>query len=86
MSRRTVDIVVDGRALTIAEGTTVASALLDARISAFRTSVTGTVRGPVCGMGICFECRVTIDDVPHRRACMVVAASGMRVTTTAGGP
>jgi len=82
---RTVAIVANGRPLTVAEGTTVASALLDAGISAFRASTGGTVRGPLCGMGICYECRVTIDDLPHRRACLQVVADGMRVTTTSGG-
>jgi sarcosine oxidase subunit alpha len=32
-------------------------------------------------MGICFECRVTVDGAPHRRACLVVCANGMRVDT-----
>jgi hypothetical protein len=32
-------------------------------------------------MGICFECRVTIDGVPHRRACMEACAPEMRVET-----
>jgi sarcosine oxidase subunit alpha len=33
-------------------------------------------------MGICHECRVTIDGVPHRRACLVPLADGMDVRTT----
>ncbi|MEP6492911.1 MAG: (2Fe-2S)-binding protein [bacterium] len=81
---RSVAIVIDGRAVTATEGVTVASALLDAGVTAFRSSTSGSVRGPVCGMGICYECRVTIDDVPHRRACLVVVASGMRVDTASG--
>jgi sarcosine oxidase subunit alpha len=32
-------------------------------------------------MGTCYECRVTIDGVAHRRACLVTVAEGMHVTT-----
>ncbi len=48
---------------------------------ACRTSVAGEPRGVLCAMGICFECRVTIDGVPHRRACMELVREGMRVET-----
>ena len=33
---------------------------------------------PICGMGICFECRREIDGVPHRRTCMPIAATGAK--------
>jgi D-hydroxyproline dehydrogenase subunit gamma len=32
-------------------------------------------------MGICFECRVTINGTPHRRACQVFGETGMDVRT-----
>jgi sarcosine oxidase subunit alpha len=32
-------------------------------------------------MGICFECRVTIDGVEHVRACMIGVRAGMVVKT-----
>jgi succinate dehydrogenase/fumarate reductase-like Fe-S protein len=43
--------------------------------------VGGQRRGPVCGMGVCQECRVTIDGVPHQLACQTVCAPGMDVVT-----
>lgn len=76
-----VEVVVDGRLVQASEGITVAALLLNIGEDAFRDSVTGTPRGPLCGMGICFECRVTIDGLPHRRACLTLVAPGMRVTT-----
>lgn len=82
----TVEIEVDGRRVSVAAGCTVAAALLDHGVSAFRASVRGEPRGPLCGMGICHECRVTIDGVPHRRACLVPVVGGMRVTTTGPTP
>ena len=44
-------------------------------------SVTGEPRGPLCGMGICFECRATIDGMPHQRSCQILCAAGMEVRT-----
>lgn len=76
-----VTIVADGCALRAAAGTSVAAALLTAGIAGFHRSVSGEPRGPLCGMGVCFECRVTIDDVPLRRACLLPVAEGMRVST-----
>ena len=76
-----VEIVVDGRAVTVEAGITLAAALWNAGVRAFRRSVTGQPRAPVCGMGICFECRVTVDDTPHVRSCMAEVRADMRVRT-----
>lgn len=70
---------IDGVELEVREGTSVAAAMLRAGVGAFRTSVTGEPRQPLCGMGICFECRATIDGVPHERTCMVLCREGMEV-------
>ncbi len=59
----------------------VAAALLGAGIVATRRSVSGEPRGLVCGMGICFECRVTVDGQPYRLACRTPCADGMEVST-----
>ena len=83
MSARTVALTIDGRSVTVEEGATVASALLNAGVVDFRNSPTGTMRAPLCGMGVCFECRVTIDGVPHQRACMVVVRPEMSVQSAA---
>lgn len=45
----------------------------------FRRSRNGMPREPLCGMGVCFECRVTIDGAAHQRACLTVAREGMQV-------
>jgi D-hydroxyproline dehydrogenase subunit gamma len=76
-----VEIVVNAKVLRVEPGVTVASALLNDDHHVFRRSTTGEVRAPVCGMGICYECRVTISDVAHQRACMVVVEPGMRIDT-----
>ncbi len=81
MNRR-FTVVVDGRPVQVDAGTTVAAALLNAGVTAFRHSVTGEERAPLCGMGICFECRVTIDGVEHCRSCQTLCADGMQVKTS----
>lgn len=74
-------IVVDGHRVQVPARSTVAAALLNLGISAFRQSASGEPRGPVCGMGACFECRVTIDSRPHQRACLVAVVDGMHIRT-----
>ena len=78
-----VTVSADGRPVRVPAGVTVAAALTDLGVVAFRRSVSGEPRGPLCGMGTCYECRVTIDGVAHRRACLVLVAEGMQVTTAA---
>jgi aerobic-type carbon monoxide dehydrogenase small subunit (CoxS/CutS family) len=43
----------------------------------------GHPRGMYCGMGVCYECLVTVDDVSNVRACMTTARDGMIVSTDA---
>ena len=75
-----ITITVNGSSVEVPSGTTVAVAMALAG-QACRISVIGEPRGPLCGMGICFECRVMIDGTPHRRACQVFSAPGMDVRT-----
>ena len=76
-----VKLTIDGIPVEVAPGTSVAAAVLMARASGFRRSTSGLMRGPVCGMGICYECRLTIDGVPQRISCQTVCQSGMEVVT-----
>ena len=75
----TIEIMVNGKPLQVAPGATVAAALMNAGITRFRTSVLGEPRGPLCGMGICQECRVTINDRLQQRSCLVLVEPGMRI-------
>ena len=76
-----ITLTVNKTAVAVEDGSTVAAAILSAGLTGFRISVDGESRGPVCGMGICFECRVTIDGVAHQRSCNVLAEEGMEVVT-----
>jgi D-hydroxyproline dehydrogenase subunit gamma len=79
-----IEIIADGEPVRVERGSTLASALLNAQHHVFRRSISGEPRAPLCGMGICYECRVTVDGVAHQRACMIVVEPGMRVDTEAG--
>lgn len=76
----TISLTIDGEDVRVARGTTVAAAVLLAGSRA-RTSVTGEPRAPLCGMGICYECRVTINSVPHQKSCQILCEPGMDVRT-----
>ncbi|HEF4775377.1 TPA: (2Fe-2S)-binding protein [Burkholderia multivorans] len=74
-------IHLDGRALTVADGVTVAAAVAASGDDTTRVSCTGAPRAPFCGMGVCQECRMTIDG---RRglACQTLCRDGMQVERT----
>lgn len=75
-----VSLQVNGASISVPSGTTVAVAMALAG-QLCRTSVTGEPRGPLCGMGICFECRVTINGIPHCRSCESPCEPGMEVAS-----
>ena len=76
-----IEIVVDGERHQVAEGLPLAAALLRLGITEFRTSVQGEPRAPLCGMGTCFECRVTIGGRQHQRSCLIPCVAGLIVET-----
>jgi succinate dehydrogenase/fumarate reductase-like Fe-S protein len=77
----TVTVHIDGSAVEVHAHMTVAAALVQAGVMRCRRSVSGEARFAFCGMGVCQECRVTIDQVPHRLACQVRCCSGMAIDT-----
>jgi aerobic-type carbon monoxide dehydrogenase small subunit (CoxS/CutS family) len=76
---------VDGKPVSVPAGSSVAAALRIADVAGMgvtRRSVSGEWRAPFCGMGICQECRVTVDGA-RRLACQTPCVAGMRVETLA---
>ena len=78
---RSVTITVDGVPLQAYLGETIAAALLAGGRRAWRFTQRGEPRGIFCGMGICFDCTVTVDGMPNVRACLTPVADGMVVET-----
>ncbi len=74
-------VTVNGKPVEVPNGTMVSAAVALAGVTAFRRSVTGEPRAPLCGMGICFECRVTVDGRPHVRSCQTPCREGLEVRT-----
>jgi aerobic-type carbon monoxide dehydrogenase small subunit (CoxS/CutS family) len=76
-----IKLSVNGRAVTVPEGSMVSTAVALSGSMVFRRSVGGEARAPLCGMGICFECRVTVNGQAHARSCQIVCRDGMDVRT-----
>jgi D-hydroxyproline dehydrogenase subunit alpha len=81
-----VRIVLDGRHVDADADGSLLAALWNAGARAVRSSIGGTMRGPLCGMGTCFECRVEVDGSAHVRACQTPVREGMRVELGARPP
>ena len=75
-------VTIDGRAIEVPTGTLVAAAVeLAAPGRGARVSPGGARRQPLCGMGVCGECRVEVDGRAHRLGCQTVCVAGMEVRT-----
>ena len=73
-------ITVNGRQVGVTGTTSVAAAMMAAN-QACRLSARWEPRAPLCGMGICMECRATVNGTPHRRTCQLLCAPEMEVET-----
>ena len=80
----TVKIILDDRPVTAYAGETVAAVIVAEEGMATRTTLRGDRRGIFCGMGVCYDCLVVINDVPNTRACMTFVADGMRIDRQVG--
>lgn len=76
-----VTITINGVPRLVPDDVTVAVALLRDGPATFRRSVSGMPRAPLCAMGSCFECRVTINGVSGVRACLEPVRDGLVVET-----
>jgi len=75
----------DGKAIPAFDGETVAAAIFatgkrDLRISANLSEK----RSLYCGIGVCYECVMTINDIPNVRSCQTLVKDGMIVKTQNG--
>lgn len=78
--RKAVSIWINGHNVPAFEGEPLHAVLLAAGFRQLRTSVSESEpRGFLCGMGVCYECLVTIDDIPEQRACVTEVYDGMKV-------
>ncbi len=77
-------VTVDGRAIEVRAGTLVAAAVeLALPGQGARVSPGGLRRQPLCGMGVCGECRVMVDGRAHRLGCQTLCSPDMEIRTDA---
>ncbi|MFT3791985.1 MAG: (2Fe-2S)-binding protein [Rudaea sp.] len=76
-----IRVYVNDHAVEVPTGFSVAAAIAQVTM-VFGKRRNGSMRAPLCGMGVCFECRVRIDGADHQRACMTIVRDGMRVETS----
>ena len=76
-----VEVQVDGTRVRIPVGSSVAAALAQQPLGRTRLSVSGQWRAPLCGMGVCHECRVLVNG-RERLACQTVCEDGMLIATS----
>ncbi|QTX05544.1 (2Fe-2S)-binding protein [Agromyces archimandritae] len=79
---RPIAITVDGETVAGVAGQTIGGILLAAGRGSWRTtSAGGRPRGVFCGIGVCFDCIVTVNGLRDVRACRRRAAEGDVVQT-----
>jgi len=76
-----LNVTLNGESLWVPEGVNVAAALSLSGEDSCRVSVSGQVRTPFCGMGVCQECRVTVNGL-RRLACQTLCQPGMQIERT----
>ncbi|MGA5451352.1 (2Fe-2S)-binding protein [Streptomyces umbrinus] len=78
-------VIFDGREITVLPGQTIAAALWSAGITSWRTTRgSGEPRGVFCGIGVCFDCLVSVNGRVNQRACLVPAEAGDVIRTQEG--
>ncbi|HVA18240.1 MAG TPA: (2Fe-2S)-binding protein [Candidatus Dormibacteraeota bacterium] len=74
-------VTVNGKRVGVTEDMTALAAIIVSGTAMVRRSVSGEPRGVLCGMGVCFECRVTINGERNRRSCQILCRQGMDIRT-----
>jgi len=74
-------VTVNGKRVGVTEDMTALAAIIVSGTTMVRRSVSGEPRGALCGMGVCFECRVTINGERHCRSCQMRCAREMDIRT-----
>ena len=76
-------VFVNGAEIEATESENVGTFLLKRRQQVLRkTRFEGNPRGMFCGIGVCFDCIVTIDGIANQRACITQLREGMCIEVT----
>jgi len=78
--QKPITISVNGRPVQACSGQSLHAVLLAAGIRILNNGPRrDRDRGMFCGMGICYECLVTVNGRPCQRACMLEVEEGMEI-------
>ena len=82
---RKINFYLDGKSISAYEGESVTAAIFalgkrDLRVSANLSEK----RSLYCGMGVCYECVMTINGIPNTRSCQTLVKEGMIVNSQNG--
>jgi len=79
---RPITLRIDGERVDGLGGQTIAGVLLGSGLLSWRrTSTSGEPRGLLCGIGVCFDCILTVNGERDVRACQRRATDGDELTT-----
>jgi aerobic-type carbon monoxide dehydrogenase small subunit (CoxS/CutS family) len=73
------EIEFNGMKIKARKDQTIAAVLVENGIKTFRKTKKNASRGPFCGIGLCCECRTTVDGVSDVRTCITPARPGCKV-------
>ncbi len=75
-----ITLIVDGESVAAYQGETLLAALIASGRKVLRKHpVSGEGRGALCGMGVCFDCTVTVNGVHNVRSCMTEVEDKMEI-------
>ena len=77
-----VKLLVNGKEIPAYKGETILAALMASGYKKLKRSpLKKESRGALCGMGVCFECMVTVNGIPNIRSCMTEVENNMEIGT-----
>jgi len=80
-----ISVTVDGADWLVPPGITIAAAFTTRGQPGWRrTRLRGEPRGLSCGIGVCFDCLVTVNGTPGVRACLAEVRPGDVISTETG--
>lgn len=80
---KAIEVIINGQKAQAFEGELVSTVLHELGLSVFGIKPnTGRGSGLYCGMGVCYECLVTIDEIDNVRACQTYVVDQMVIETS----
>jgi predicted molibdopterin-dependent oxidoreductase YjgC len=72
-------VTIDGERVLAYTNETVSAVLMAQGRSSTRRTIKGDLRGVFCGMGVCFDCVLVVDNIPNTRGCVTWVKDGMMI-------